>query len=114
MFYLAAFSVVYTFTAELFPTSVRTIGLGIGAVGGGIGGVIAPYILSLKVTARWLPSVLFGISSFLAAFTLVFMPETKDQPLRQTVTDSVESWKKKEVVTVTDQLDNQGFQLEEK
>lgn len=40
---------VYTYTAELFPTSVRTIGLGIGSLGGGLGGVLAPYILALQV-----------------------------------------------------------------
>ena len=46
---VASFSVVYTYTAELFPTSVRTIGLGIGSLGGGLGGVLAPYILALQV-----------------------------------------------------------------
>ena len=43
---------VYTYTAELFPTSVRTIGLGIGSLGGGLGGVLAPYILALQVRCQ--------------------------------------------------------------
>ena len=51
-FFSASFSVVYTYTAELFPTSVRTIGLGIGSLGGGLGGVLAPYILSLQVNSH--------------------------------------------------------------
>ena len=48
------------------------------------------------------------------------MPETKDEPLRQTVIDSVESWKKKEIKTISDiELDkkpvaNEGFQMDEK
>ena len=48
-FISGSFSVIYTYTAELFPTTVRTIGLGLGSLGGGLGGVIAPYILSLQV-----------------------------------------------------------------
>ena len=41
--------VIYTYTAELFPTDVRTVGLGLGSLGGGIGGIVAPYILTLQV-----------------------------------------------------------------
>ena len=40
---------MYTYTAELFPTHVRTVGLGLGSLGGGLGGIIAPYILTLQV-----------------------------------------------------------------
>ena len=40
---------MYTYTAELFPTNVRTVGLGLGSLGGGLGGIIAPYILTLQV-----------------------------------------------------------------
>ena len=41
---------MYTYTAELFPTNVRTVGLGLGSLGGGLGGIIAPYILTLQVS----------------------------------------------------------------
>ena len=41
---------IYTYTAELFPTDVRTVGLGLGSLGGGVGGIVAPYILTLQVT----------------------------------------------------------------
>lgn len=50
-FISGSFSVIYTYTAELFPTTVRTIGLGIGSLGGGLGGVIAPYVLALQVSS---------------------------------------------------------------
>ena len=43
---------MYTYTAELFPTNVRTVGLGLGSLGGGLGGIIAPYILTLQVKNR--------------------------------------------------------------
>lgn len=41
--------VIYTYSAEVFPTTVRTIALGFGSLGGGLGNVIAPYILQLQV-----------------------------------------------------------------
>ena len=46
---LNVFQVIYTYTAELFPTDVRTVGLGLGSLGGGVGGIVAPYILTLQV-----------------------------------------------------------------
>ena len=46
---LTSEKVIYTYTAELFPTDVRTVGLGLGSLGGGVGGIVAPYILTLQV-----------------------------------------------------------------
>lgn len=41
----AAFAVVYLYTAELYPTQVRTVGIGICTVIARLGGILAPIML---------------------------------------------------------------------
>src|SRR2546422_7329661 len=48
-FNLGAWGVVYTYTPELYPTSVRATGAGVAAAVGRIGGVIRPYLTPLLV-----------------------------------------------------------------
>ena len=43
----AAYATVYLFTAELFPTVVRSTTMGVSAFFSGVGGMLAPYIVIL-------------------------------------------------------------------
>ena len=45
-FISGAFSAIYTYVAELYPTSVRTFGLSIGSLGAALGTFLAPFVLS--------------------------------------------------------------------
>ena len=47
-----AFSVAYIYSAELFPTKVRNIGVGAGSLHARIGGILAPYIAQLVSISR--------------------------------------------------------------
>ena len=42
-----SFAIIYVFSAELFPTVVRTIGVGTGSMHARIGGLIAPFVAEL-------------------------------------------------------------------
>ena len=42
-----SFAIIYIFSAELFPTVVRTIGVGTGSMHARIGGLIAPFVAEL-------------------------------------------------------------------
>jgi len=46
----SAFSILYLYTAELYPTQVRNLGIGICSLFARIGGILAPIIL---LTVRW-------------------------------------------------------------
>src|SRR2546422_11455323 len=50
-FNLGAWGVVYSYTPELYPTSVRATGSGVAAAGGRIGGIIGPYLTPGPVSA---------------------------------------------------------------
>ncbi|CAG5087686.1 Oidioi.mRNA.OKI2018_I69.PAR.g11606.t1.cds [Oikopleura dioica] len=97
-FISAAFSVIYTYSAEVFPTTVRTIALGFGSLGGGLGNVIAPYILQLQkppISIRWLPAAIFSASCVLVAFFLLLLPETKGKALYETMAEAEKVYKNK-------------------
>lgn len=97
-FISGSFSVIYTYTAELFPTSVRTIGLGLGSLGGGLGGVIAPFILALQkppVMIKWLPATIFSACSITVAFLLLLLPETMGEPLYESMASAEAAWENK-------------------
>ena len=48
LFISASFCTVYIFSAELFPTDIRTIGVGCGSMVGRFGGFAAPLMIELQ------------------------------------------------------------------
>lgn len=43
----AAFSMVYVYTAELYPTVVRNMGVGVSSTASRLGSILAPYFIYL-------------------------------------------------------------------
>ena len=73
-----SFCVVYVFAAELFPTEVRSIGIGFGSMVGRIGGVLAPFIILLQDVEglSFLPYLIFGICGIISGIWALFLPDT--------------------------------------
>lgn len=86
----SAFTTVYLYTSELFPTSVRNLCLGLSSMTGRVGAIISPYVVSLGVTTGllWLPMVTFGVAGITSGLTLFFLNETKGLPLPHTLDDA--------------------------
>jgi len=58
VFLILIFSVVYVYAPELYPTTVRSIGMGLASMMARIGGVAAPYIILTATKGEWIPLVL--------------------------------------------------------
>ncbi|EYB96575.1 hypothetical protein Y032_0149g2716 [Ancylostoma ceylanicum] len=86
----ASFIAVYTHTAELFPTVIRTTAVGCCSTMSRLGAVISSYM------ALWLVDnfgklsmvIPFSTLSFVSAIlTAVFLPETVNKPMPETISD---------------------------
>ncbi|KAH9640670.1 hypothetical protein HF086_010548 [Spodoptera exigua] len=99
------FTGIYTYSLELFPTSVRGTLLGWGNTAARIGSMLAPLTPLLITEIPALPSFLFSSCAVMAALLLTFTPETKNLPMFDTVAqvDSYKNsqFKEENVETVT-------------
>ena len=85
-FNLGAWGVVYTYTPELYPTSIRASGAGAAAAVGRIGGIGAPFVTPLLVGPLGQTGV-FGLFTALIVLTavvvLVLGEETRGRSLEE-------------------------------
>ncbi|CAL1533640.1 unnamed protein product [Lymnaea stagnalis] len=79
----ASYAIIYLMAAELFPTVIRNIGMGVASMSARIGGILAPIILDLEVISKPLPLVLFGGLALFAGSLAILLPETAGKPLPQ-------------------------------
>ncbi|KAH9525161.1 hypothetical protein Btru_000513 [Bulinus truncatus] len=89
----AGFTVIYIYTAELFPTVMRNSGMGISSVMARIGSVLAPYISDIGNVIQGdiavvLPLFIFGGTSIIAGLLALLLPETVNRMLPETVEDA--------------------------
>lgn len=91
---LSTFLAIYVFTAELFPTVIRNIGVGVSSMMARVGAILAPYIVllaDLPNVDKTLPLVIFGVLGVMAGIVALWLPETLFSPMPQTV-EQVETW----------------------
>ncbi|XP_022093044.1 solute carrier family 22 member 13-like [Acanthaster planci] len=86
----ATFSIIYLYSTELFPTPVRAVGLGLCSVAARVGGILSPIILLLRNLVSDLPLIIFGSCALVAGILALFLPETRGQPLPQTLKEGEE------------------------
>lgn len=101
----AAFVCVYIFTVELFPTVIRNVALGGGSCFARIGSMIAPYFVMLGMSiggaiGEALPLVIFGATSVIAGLMCLYLPETLNQRLPETIEDGINFGRVKKTMVV--------------
>ncbi|XP_077143845.1 organic anion transporter 3-like [Ranitomeya variabilis] len=75
----------YPYTAELFPTVLRQTGMGFTNMMMRLGSVIAPLGMMTKAYAPFLPLIIFGSVPILCGLPILWLPETLNSQLLDTV-----------------------------
>ncbi|XP_021340008.1 solute carrier family 22 member 6-A-like [Mizuhopecten yessoensis] len=88
-----SFSCLFLYTPELYPTNLRTIGMGLPSAAGRVGGMLAPFAGPLAERVRWAPGAIFGCLCLAVALVLPLLPETRGHELPTRVED-LEEWYK--------------------
>ncbi|CAG5102561.1 Oidioi.mRNA.OKI2018_I69.chr1.g359.t1.cds [Oikopleura dioica] len=83
----ATFTIVYVYTAELYPTCIRATALGISSAGGRIGGAVSPLIFGLDESVPGFSFTFFGLAGLLAGYLTLRLPETQNRPMMQSMAD---------------------------
>merc|ERR1712157_361787 len=80
MLIAGAFAICYTYACELFPTTIRSIGLGWSSMAARIGGISAPFAISIGHLIRSDDEnsgfLFYGIFSLISGAVLFLVPET--------------------------------------
>ncbi|KAM7398323.1 hypothetical protein PAMA_006301 [Pampus argenteus] len=80
-----AFSIVYIYTAEIYPTVLRNVGMGMCSSAARIGSITAPYVIYLGTYNKVLPYILMGSLTIASSVVNFFLPETFNKDLPETV-----------------------------
>jgi lysylphosphatidylglycerol synthetase-like protein (DUF2156 family) len=94
----AVFNNIFIYASELYPTEVRTVGVGFASMVGRASGALSPFVLALqdKPGLGWLPYTIFALAGFLSATLMLKLPETNNANLTETIEEAEEFYKSSE------------------
>ncbi|KAL8186397.1 UNVERIFIED_CONTAM: hypothetical protein K2H54_069649 [Gekko kuhli] len=85
-----AFGLIYLYTAELYPTVVRSLAVGSGSMMCRVGSVVAPFCVYLSSVWIFMPQMIVGIVAFVSGLLTLMLPETLGKPLTNTWAEAIE------------------------
>ena len=78
------FSSIYLWSAELYPTNVRAVAMGILQVSARVGSAASPWVVNgLAAVGEWIPFVVIGIVTLVGAAVALLLPETKGTVMKE-------------------------------
>lgn len=85
-----SYAIIYLYSSELFPTSIRNTGMGACSMMARIGAMTAPLIIGLGDTLeiQSLPFVVFGVSGLIGCGLSIMLPETLNKKLPETIKEA--------------------------
>lgn len=81
MAFSGGFNLIFTYTAEIYPADLRSIGFAIVCFAARISAFLAPFILGLATVKSWLPGVVFSLMELSCGIITLKLPETRGKSL---------------------------------
>ncbi|CAJ1082091.1 solute carrier family 22 member 13-like [Xyrichtys novacula] len=78
----ACFTIIFVYTAELYPTTLRQNGVGVNSTFARVGGILAPLIRLTAIYHYSLPMLIYGIIPIAAGGIALLLPETLNVELQ--------------------------------
>lgn len=88
LFITVSFNVIYIYTTELFPTSLRHSIMACCSMLGRIGSMLAPQTPLLEMYFQALPMLLFGSTAIVSGLSILIFPETLHIKLPDSIEDA--------------------------
>ncbi|XP_010782425.1 solute carrier family 22 member 13-like [Notothenia coriiceps] len=103
-----SFSIVYVYTAELYPTTLRQNGVGLNSMCARVAGILAPPIRLLEVYHWTIPMLIYGIVPITAGGLCLLLPETLNVELQDHHAEIRQPENLTELQTLTKKEENSG------
>ncbi|CAH0399845.1 unnamed protein product [Chilo suppressalis] len=87
LFISGSYSIIYKYSAELFPTVIRSSGVGLGSMCASVSGALTPLVSLLDTLNPKIPTIIFGFLALLSGMSTFFLPETIGRVLPQSIED---------------------------
>ncbi|XP_005113366.1 solute carrier family 22 member 5-like, partial [Aplysia californica] len=81
-----AWSTMIAFMVELFPTYIRTLGLGVVYTGGRVGGIVSPFLIQGTAGSVYVAYIVIAVCTALCASLALGLPETRYRRLGDKLT----------------------------
>ena len=78
------FICVYMITAEVFPTGMRSMAIGLASAGARLGALLCPFLIELSGIT---PALILGTAGTIGTISVLVLPETRGKPLPSNVKD---------------------------
>lgn len=82
-----SYNIGLQYAAEVLPTVVRAQGVALIHIMGYVASILAPFVVYLDIISSILPLLLLGIFGIIGGLLTLFLPETLDKDLPQTLED---------------------------
>ncbi|XP_034001733.1 solute carrier family 22 member 13-like [Trematomus bernacchii] len=103
-----SFSIIYVYTAELYPTTLRQNGLGLNSMCARVAGILAPLIRLLEVYHWTIPMLIYGIVPITAGGLCLLLPETLNVELQDHHAEIRQPENMTDIQTFTKKEENSG------
>ncbi|XP_034561796.1 solute carrier family 22 member 13-like [Notolabrus celidotus] len=78
----ASFTILYVYTAELYPTTLRQNGVGLNSMFARVGGILAPLVRLTAIYHYTIPMLIYGVIPIAAGGVSLLLPETLNVELQ--------------------------------